>query len=111
MRYMKLEEQNFRRERMRKNGLVNLLLVAMLGLAMTGCQDTKARQENDQLKTQVAELQKENTDLSTRVDALAKENSALSSENEKLKAKTPPKKSKSTKSKHRKHKSTASNSN
>jgi cell division protein FtsB len=95
---------------MRKNGLVNLLLVAMLGLAMTGCQDTKARQENDQLKTQVAELQKENADLSTRVDALAKENSALSSENEKLKAiKTPPKKS--AKSKHRKHRSTASNSN
>ena len=112
MRYMKLDEQNFRRERMRKNGLVNLLLVAMLGLAMTGCQDTKARQENDQLKTQVAELQKENADLSTRVDALAKENSALSSENEKLKAtKTPPKKSKSTKGKHRKHKSTASNPN
>jgi cell division protein FtsB len=88
---------------MRKNGIANLLLVATLGLSLIGCQDTKARQENEQLKTQVAELQKENGDLSSRVDALAKENSSLASENEKLKAaKTTPKKSK--KSKKTKHK-------
>jgi regulator of replication initiation timing len=88
---------------MRTNGIANLLLVVTLGLSMMGCQDTKARQENDQLKAQVAELQKENADLSGRVDGLAKENSSLASENERLKAaKTPPKKS--TKSKHRRHK-------
>jgi cell division protein FtsB len=88
---------------MRKNGIAGLLLVVVLGLPLIGCQDTKARQENDQLKVQVAELQKENADLNSRVDGLAKENSSLASENEKLKAaKTPPKKS--AKSKHRKHK-------
>jgi cell division protein FtsB len=88
---------------MRTNGIANLLLVVTLGLSMMGCQDTKARQENDQLKAQVAELQKENADLSSRVDGLAKENSSLASENERLKAaKTPPRKS--AKSKHRRHK-------
>jgi regulator of replication initiation timing len=88
---------------MRTNGIANLLLVVTLGLSMVGCQDTKARQENDQLKAQVAELQKENADLSGRVDGLAKENSSLASENERLKAaKTPPKKS--AKSKHRRRK-------
>jgi len=88
---------------MRKNAIVRLLLLVTLGLPLIGCQDTKARQENEQLKAQVAELQKENADLSGRVDGLAKENSALASENEKLKAaktsKTPPKKS--SKSKHK----------
>jgi hypothetical protein len=88
---------------MRTNGIVKLLLVVTLGLSVAGCQDTKARQENDQLKAQVAELQKENADLSGRVDGLAKENSSLASENERLKAaKTPPKKS--AKSKHRRRK-------
>lgn len=81
---------------MRKSVIASLFLVVVLGLPLVGCQDTKARQENDQLKAQVAELQKENADLSSKVDGLAKENSDLASENEKLKA---PKKStkKSTK--------------
>jgi regulator of replication initiation timing len=77
---------------MRKNAVASLLLAASLGLPMAACQDTKARQENEQLKTQVADLQKQNTDLSGRVDALAKENSELSAENEKLKAQIPHKK-------------------
>ena len=77
---------------MRKNGVASLLLAASLGLPLVACQDTKARQENEQLKTQVADLQKQNTDLSSRVDGLAKENSELSAENEKLKAQIPHKK-------------------
>ena len=95
---------------MRKNGVAILLLAVSLGLPLAACQDTKARQENDQLKAQVAELQKENADLSSKVDGLAKENSDLASENEKLKA---PKKStkKSTKGKHHKHKQTTTSSN
>jgi regulator of replication initiation timing len=92
---------------MRKNAIARLLLVVTLGLPLIGCQDTKARQENEQLKTQVAELQKENADLSSRVDGLAKENSALASENEKLKAaKTSPKKS--SKSKHKRRRTVSS---
>ena len=77
---------------MRKNGVASLLLAASLGLPLAACQDTKARQDNEQLKGQLADLQKQNTDLSGRVDALAKENSDLSAENEKLKAQIPHKK-------------------
>lgn len=92
------------RDRMRKNSIASLVLAGALGLSMMGCQDTKARQENDQLKARVAELEKENTDLGGKVDALAKENSALASENERLKAaKTPPKKA--SKGKHHKRSS------
>jgi cell division protein FtsB len=87
---------------MRKNSMASLLLAAALGFPLIACQDTKARQENEQLKTHVAELEKENTDLNTRVDALAKENSDLSSENEKLKAAAKPHPKKTAKSKHKK---------
>jgi regulator of replication initiation timing len=84
---------------MRKNGVASLLLAASLGLPFAACQDTKARQENDQRKGQLADIQKQNTDLSGRVDALAKENSDLSAENEKLKAQIPhPKKKAAAKS-------------
>jgi regulator of replication initiation timing len=89
---------------MRKNSLAGLLLVASLGLPMAACQDTKARQENEQLKGQLADIQKQNTDLSGRVDALAKENSDLSAENEKLKAQVPhPKKKAAAKKKAHRH--------
>jgi outer membrane murein-binding lipoprotein Lpp len=102
--------ENIQGERMRRNGITSLLLVVTLGWTLGGCQDTKARQENDQLKARVAELEKENTDLGSKVDGLAKENSALASENERLKAaKTPPKKA--AKNKHRKHKRSTSSSN
>ena len=87
---------------MRKNGVASLVLAASLGLAFVGCQDTKARQENEQLKGQLADIQKQNADLSGRVDALAKENSDLSAENEKLKAQIPHKKAAKS-SKKRKH--------
>jgi uncharacterized protein HemX len=98
-----------RGERMRKNGIESVVLALALGLALVGCQDTKARQENEQLKARVAELEKENTDLNSRIDGLAKENSALSSENEKLKAAKAQSK-KATKGKHKKHKKTPSSS-
>ena len=63
--------------------------------------DTKARQENEQLKAHVAELVKESGDLGNRVDALTQENAALKQENEQLKRKAKTKKTK--KSKHRQH--------
>ena len=77
---------------MRENAVAGLALTVAMALSLMACQDTKARQENEQLKGQVADLQKQNTDLSSRVDALAKENSDLSAENEKLKAQIPHKK-------------------
>ena len=61
--------------------------VAVLGLCLTGCKDTKTLQENQQLKAQVAELQKENGQLGNDVetltaarDELTKENGALQAE-------------------------------
>jgi regulator of replication initiation timing len=93
---------------MRKNGAAILLLAVSLGFPLAACQDTKARQDNEQLKGQLADLQKQNADLSGRVDALAKENSDLSAENEKLKAQIPHKKATAKSGKKRKHRSTSS---
>src|SRR5882757_940485 len=86
------------RDRMRRNSIAGLVLAVALGFLTNGCQDTKARQENDQLKARVAELEKEN--------------SALASENERLKAtKTPPKKNSKSKHHKRSSKRSASSSN
>jgi regulator of replication initiation timing len=72
---------------LRRNMIVDLVLAVALGLAMTGCQDTKARQENAQLKAQLSQLEKDNGDLQNHIDALTQENSELKQENEKLKSK------------------------
>ena len=88
---------------MRKNIMVALLLAALAGLTLIGCEDTKARQENEQLKAHVAELVKESGDLGNRVDALTQENAALKQENEQLK-----KNAKTKKAKKSKHHRTAS---
>jgi regulator of replication initiation timing len=72
---------------MRKNTIARLALALALGLLPIACQDTKARQENEQLNARVAELEKENADLRSSVDGLTKENAALKDENERLKAK------------------------
>lgn len=86
---------------MRKNTMIGLLFTVALGLSLIECEDTKARQENEQLKAHVAELMKESGDLGNRVDALTQENAALKQENEQLKRKAKTKKTK--KSKHRQH--------
>ena len=88
---------------MRKNIMVALLLAALTGLTLIGCEDTKARQENEQLKAHVAELVKESGDLGNRVDALTQENAALKQENEQLK-----KNAKTKRAKKSKHHRTAS---
>ena len=86
---------------MRKNTMAGLLLAVALGLPLIGCEDTKARQENEQLKAHVAELVKNNGDLGNRVDALTQENTTLKQENERLKAKKA--QTRSSKSKHHRH--------
>jgi peptidoglycan hydrolase CwlO-like protein len=67
--------------------LVGFLAVAVLSLCFTSCKDTKTLQQNQQLKSQVADLQKENGQLGNDVetltaarDELTKENSALQAE-------------------------------
>jgi regulator of replication initiation timing len=73
---------------MRKNTIASLTLALALGLPLIACQDTKARQENEQLKARVSELEKENADLESRVDNLTKDNAGLAAENEQLKTKS-----------------------
>jgi regulator of replication initiation timing len=94
---------------MQKNSVAAVVLALTLGLPLTACQDTKARQENEQLKTHVAELEKSNADLESRIDGLTKENAALAADNEKLKQQLAPKK-KPAKGKHRKKTSKRSTS-
>jgi regulator of replication initiation timing len=77
---------------MRKNSIASVVLALAVALSLVACQDTKARQENEQLKARVSELEKENADLGNRVDGLAKDNSALAAENQQLKAKSAQKK-------------------
>ncbi|MGB7846032.1 MAG: hypothetical protein WBL63_10480 [Candidatus Acidiferrum sp.] len=86
---------------MRKNTMASLLLAVALGLPLVACEDTKARQENEQLKAHVAELVKDNGELGNHVDALTQENAALKQEIEQLKVKKA--KTKTPKSKHHRH--------
>ena len=81
---------------MRKNTVLPLFALALV-LSMMGCEDTKARQENEQLKAHVAELVKQGGDLQTRVDELTQENAALKQENGQLKRTAKTKKSKKSK--------------
>jgi regulator of replication initiation timing len=83
-------------------------LAVVLCLSLAACQDTKARQENEQLKAQILQLQKDAGDLGNRIDVLTKENTELKAENERLKTKHPVKKS--SKSKRHRTKSKAATS-
>lgn len=85
---------------MRKNITAVLVIAVALGLSLAGCEDTKARQENEQLQARVAELVKENGNLGNSVDSLTQENTALKKENEQLKARTGAKPKKSTNRRH-----------
>ena len=83
---------------MRKNTMVSLLFAVALVASLIGCEDTKARQENEQLKARVTELVKESGSLGNRVDELTQENTTLKQENEQLKKRAKTKKT--TKRKH-----------
>ncbi len=85
---------------MRKKTIAGFLLAVALSLSLMACEDTKARQENEQLKAQVAGLQKENSGLKNSIEGLTKGNASLKEENEQLKAKLPKKKTPKAKAKH-----------
>jgi regulator of replication initiation timing len=88
---------------MSKTILTGFALAVALSLSLAACQDTKARQENEQLKAQILQLQKDAGELGNRIDVLTKENTELKAENERLKTKHPAKKS--SKSKRRRSRS------
>lgn len=70
----------------RKNLGAMLAVAAVLSLPLAGCKDTKALQENEQLKAKVAELQKENGQVGNDLETMTTARDALMQENEKLKA-------------------------
>jgi len=70
---------------MSKQFFVDLVLATALSLSLVGCQDTKAREENEQLKAHVLQLQKDAGELGNRIDVLTKENASLKDEIERLK--------------------------
>jgi len=70
----------------RKNAWVGLAVAILLSLPLAACKDTKALQENEQLKAKVAELQKENGQVGNDLETMTAARDALTKENEKLKA-------------------------
>ena len=70
----------------RKNTWAILAVAAVLSLPLTACKDARTLQENEQLKTRVAELQKENGQLGNDLETMTAARDALTKENEALKA-------------------------
>jgi regulator of replication initiation timing len=66
---------------------------AMMGLSLAACGDSKIREDNEQLKAHVVQLQKDTGDLGNRVDVLTKENADLKVQIEEMKKKLAAKKS------------------
>jgi FtsZ-binding cell division protein ZapB len=69
-----------------------LAVAVMLSLSLTACKDTKTLQENEQLKTQVAELQKENGQLGNNLETVTAARDSFARENEQLKTAMKPRK-------------------
>jgi FtsZ-binding cell division protein ZapB len=70
----------------RGNTWAILAVAAALSLPFTACKDTQTLQENERLKTQVAELQKENGQMGNEIETVTAARDALTKENETLKA-------------------------
>ena len=96
---------------MSKGVLIRLLLAVAIGVSLSACQDTKAREENEQLKAHVLQLQKDAGELGNRIDVLTKENTDLKAEVARLKAKHPAKKTSAPKGHRRTTKPGASSEN
>ena len=91
----------------RKSTLASFVVAVVLSLSLAACKDTKTLQENEQLKTQVADLQKQNGEMGNNLetvtasrDALAKENDSLKAEIKSLTSKKTKKKASSRKRRH-----------
>ena len=79
-------------ETMRKNVFGRSALVMVLAMALSSCQNAKTREENEQLKAHVLQLQKDSGELGNRVEVLTNENAKLKLQVEQLKKKPTAKK-------------------
>jgi uncharacterized lipoprotein YehR (DUF1307 family) len=84
----------------RKSTLASFVVAVVLSLSLSACKDTKTLQENEQFKTQVANLQKQNGEMGNNLETVTASRDALTKENDALKAEIAALKSK-------KHKKTA----
>ena len=87
----------------RRNTWAGIAVAVVLSLPLAARKDTKTLQENEQLKTQVAQLQKESGQVQNDLDAMTTERDDLKKENEQLKAEIKALKSKGSKKASRKH--------
>jgi hypothetical protein len=69
----------------RKSTWASFVVAMVLSLSLTACKDKKTLQENEQLKTQVADLQKQNGELGNNLETATAARDALTNENESLK--------------------------
>jgi len=69
-----------------KKSLAILTVATLLSLPLAACKDTKTLQENEQLKTQIADLQKQNGQTGNELETITAERDALAKENQQLKA-------------------------
>jgi hypothetical protein len=87
-------------EMMKKYVSSGLVVAVALALSLTSCRDTKMRDENEQLKVHVLQLQKDSGELGNRIDVLTKENADLKAQIERMEKKSAP--NKTAKTTHRK---------
>jgi cell division protein FtsB len=80
-------------EMMSKSVLSGFVVAVALVFSLMACSNTKTRQENEQLKAHVLQLQKDTGDLGNRVDVLTKENADLKAQIAQMKKKPAAKKS------------------
>jgi hypothetical protein len=88
----------------RTNALAMFAVAVVLSLSLSACKDTKTLQENEQLKTQVAELQKENGQTGNDLESVTADRDALRKENLALRAQLEARNSKHAKKKSSKKK-------
>ena len=72
---------------MGKRSLACFYFALTMGLSLAACGDSKIREDNEQLKAHVLQLQKDTGDLGNRVDVLTKENADLKVQIEEMKKK------------------------